>query len=265
MAVKRKITKVPIEPFHLNQYSPGSLQLPNIENIWGTSGQESWKASYLIWKNHGYTNDGNLIVGYLDLEQKSLKNGKCEISFFEKRVHNGGKENIIEGNLITDASDFYKPLEWKLTSKFIGANGEVIPSLNFQQKTIVEDNQIIYLNNGKRVITDKKGELFHEFGLIRYLFDPGFATDKVDSFTFLENGLIIKPGHQISEASELNQTLGERNFKCFLQIGYGINPIEYYVDENNLLCAAISCFNAKIYNSNAAEYYNEFISKSFQN
>ena len=265
MGIKRKTTKVPIEPFHLNQYSPGSLQLPDVEDIWGTPDKESWNASYLIWKNHGYTNDGNLIVGYLDLEQKSIKDGKCELAFYEKRVHNGGKENIIEGSLITDATAFYKPLQWELSSKFISANGEVIPSLNFHQKTTVEDKQIIYLNNGKEVVADKKNELFHEFGLIRYFFDPAFATDKVGSFTFLENGLIVKPGHQITEATELNQELNERNFTCFLQIGYGINPIEYYVDENHLLCAAISCFSAKIYNSNAADYYNDFISKSFKN
>ena len=152
MGIKRKTTKVPIEPFHLNQYSPGSLQLPNVEDVWSSPGNKDWKASYLIWKNHGYTNDGNLIVGYLDLEQKSLENGKCEISFFEKRVHNGGKENVIEGTLITDAADFHKPLRWELSSKFINTNGEVIPSLGFQQKTTVESDKIVYLNNGKQVV-----------------------------------------------------------------------------------------------------------------
>ena len=167
--------------------------------------------------------------------------------------------------MITLVSENYRPLEWKLSSKFITENGDVIPSLNFQQKTTVEQDHIIYINNGKRVVVEKNEDLCHEFGLIRYLFDPAFTGDKIGTFTFLENGLIVKPGHQISVASELNQSLNEKKFTCYLQMGYGINPIEYYLDENNLLCAAISCFSAKIYNPNAADYYNEFISKSFQN
>jgi hypothetical protein len=265
MAKKQRITtKIPIEPSHLNEYSPGSLQLPDVGDIWGENNND-WKASYLIWKNHGYTNDGNLIIGYLDLQQEISRKKRCKISFYEKRVHQGGRENIIEGHVITDVSQFHLPHEWELKSKFITAEGKVVPELNYHQKAVVESEKIIRITNKKRFVEEKPEQVIHEFGLIRYLFEPDFNIENIGSFTFLENGLIPKSGHIISATPELNQTYENRQLKCYVQFGYAINPIEYYLDENNLLCAAISTFSAKICNQHAAEYYNEFVSKSFNN
>jgi hypothetical protein len=79
-------TMVPIEPFHLNEFAPGTLQIPSEADVW-SSGRKKWKSSFLLWKNHGYTNDGNLVVGYLELEQKEQKGNLVEISFFEKRYY----------------------------------------------------------------------------------------------------------------------------------------------------------------------------------
>jgi len=265
MAKKKRITtKIPIEPSHLNKYSPGSLQLPDAEDIWSSS-KNNWKASFLIWKNHGYTNDGNLIVGYIDRQQESSSENQSKISFYEKRIHQGGRENIIEGFVITDASLFHLPLEWELTSKFITAEGKVVPELNYHQRAVVESEKIIRITNKKRFVEEKPEQLIHEFGLIRYLFEPDFSIKNLGSFTFLENGLIPKAGHIISEAPELYHSYENRQLKCYVQFGYGINPIEYYLDDNNLLCAAISSFSAKICNQHAAEYYNEFVSGRFNN
>ena len=265
MAKKKRITtKVPIEPSHLNEYSPGSLQLPVNEDIWGEN-KSDWKASYLIWKNHGYTNDGNLIVGYLDLQQQTSGNDRSKISFFEKRIHQGGRENVIEGHVITDTAQFHLPLSWELNSKFVTAEGKVIPELNYHQEAVVESDKIIRITNKKRFVEEKPEQVIHEFGLIRYLFEPDFNIENLGSFTFLENGLIPKSGHIISVTPELNQSYENRNLRCYVQFGYAINPIEYYLDDSNLLCAAISTFSAKICNQHAAEYYNEFVSKSFNN
>jgi hypothetical protein len=265
MAKKQRITtKKPIEPSHLNEYSPGSLQLPDVGDIWGENADD-WKASFLMWKNHGYTNEGNRIIGYLDLQQESTGNDRCTISFYEKRVHQGGRENIIEGHVITDVTQFYLPLEWDLKSRFITPEGKIIPELNYHQKAVVESDKIIRITNKKRFVEEKPEQVVHEFGLIRYMFEPGFTIENIGSFTFLENGLIPKSGHTISGTPELNQTYENRQLKCYVQFGYGINPIEYYLDENNLLCAAISSFRAKICNQHAAEYYNEFVSGSFNN
>jgi len=265
MAKKQRITtKIPIEPSHLNEYSPGSLQLPDVGDIWGAN-KSDWKASFLIWKNHGYTNDGNLIVGYLDLKQETSNDDQSKISFYEKRVHQGGRENIIEGHVITDASQFHLPLEWELKSKFITPEGKVVPELNYHQEAVVESEKIIRITNKKRFVEEKQEQVIHEFGLIRYLFEPEISIDNLGSFTFLENGLIPKSGHIISEAQELFHTYENRHLKCYVQFGYGINPIEYYLDDNNLLCAAISSFSAKICNQHAAEYYKEFVSGRFNN
>jgi hypothetical protein len=180
-------------------------------------------------------------------------------------VHQGGRENIIEGHVVTDASQFHLPLEWDLTSSFITAEGNVVPELNYRQKAVVESEKIIRITNNKRFVEEKTEQVIHEFGLIRYLFEPDFSIENIGSFTFLENGLIPKAGHIISETPELNQSYENRQLKCYVQFGYAINPIEYYLDENNLLCAAISSFSAKICNQHAAEYYNEFISGRFNN
>lgn len=257
MAVKRIIVKVPIEPSDLNQFSPGSLHMPLVETVWAEGGKK-WKSSFLIWKNHGYTNDDNLIIGYLDLEQKQTSGNLVELSFFEKRIHAGGRENIVEGSLIADSSKMFAPVKWELSSSFIAPDGAVVPGLNFNQKAVVESDRIILYNNGKRMNVDNQEKIQHEFALIRSLYDPGFSPSRIGSFLFLENGLISKSGHHLALAPEINQTLEGRKLKCILQTGYGINPIEYYLDENNLLVAAISCFNAKIYNPDAAEIYKDF-------
>ena len=261
MAIKRIVVKVPIEPSDLNQFSPGSLQLPLAETVW-TEGGKKWKSSFLIWKNHGYTNDGNLVVGYLDLEQKISSGNLIEISFFEKRIHAGGRENIVEGSLTADPSRKFAPVRWEFSSSFIAEDGVLVPTLNFLQKGVVESDRIILYNNRKRLNVDIKERVMHEFGLIRSLYDPGFSPSEIGSFLFLENGLISKSGHHLSEAPELNQPMEGRKLKCILQTGYGINPIEYYLDESNLLVAAISSFNVKIYNPEAASLYKEFSKNS---
>ncbi len=257
MAVKRITAEVPVEPFHLNQYSPGSLVMPIAKDIWGENGNQ-WKSSFLIWKNHGYTNDGNLIIGYLELEQKRIQGKLVEISFIEKRIHSGGRENMMEGKLVADSSNRFAPVRWELSSHFVDNNGVVVPNLNFHQKAEVESDRMILINNGKRVSVDHEGNLQHEFSLIRSFYAPDFSASKPGSFLFLENALISKSGHHLKEAAELNQSLNGRKLKCILQTGYGINPIEYYLDENNMLLAAISGFNAKIYNPEAAAVYREF-------
>jgi hypothetical protein len=171
----------------------------------------------------------------------------------------------MEGHVITESSQFHLPLEWELTSKFVTADGKVVPELNYHQKAVVESEKIIRITNKKRFVEEKPEQLIHEFGLIRSLFDPDFRIESIGSFTFLENGLIPKSGHIINETPELNQYYENRPLKCYVQFGYGINPIEYYLDDNNLLCAAISCFSAKICNQHAAQYYNEFVSKRLNN
>jgi len=262
MAKKNRIVvKVPIEPSNLNQFSPGSLKLPLTATVW-TDGRKKWKSSFLIWKNHGYTNDGNLIIGYLDLEQKVTTGNLVRISFFEKRIHSGGRENIVEGNLVADPSRMFAPVRWELSSRFVDHKDEVVADLNFHQKAEVESDRIIFYNDGKRLSLDNRDKIMHEFGLIRSLYEPGFSPSKLGSFLFLENGLISKSGHHLKMAPELNQTLEGRKLNCILQTGYGINPIEYYLDENNLLVAAISGFNAKIYNPDAASVYEEFSKKA---
>jgi hypothetical protein len=237
--------------------------LPVAKKIWGESGNE-WKSSFLIWKNHGYTNDDNLIVGYLEMVQKKLQGKLVEISFFEKKIHSGGRENSIEGKLVADSSNRFSPVRWELSSHFADNKGVVVPNLNFHQKAEVESDRIILFNNGKRMSIDNQENIVHEFGLIRSLYEPDFSPSNPGSFLFLENGLISKSVHRLNVAPELDQSLDGRKLKCILQTGYGINPIEYYLDENNLLLVAISCFNAKIYNPDAAAVYKEFSKNSLK-
>ena len=101
------------------QWSPYPSEVPPRDGPW----LETWR----IWTCHGYRESGNDNVGYLRIERIGAKaDDEFTLKVRRKVIQNDGILNTIDAEIKCLANELASPVEWRLSSSFIDADGQTL-------------------------------------------------------------------------------------------------------------------------------------------
>lgn len=202
----------------------------------------NWQQSYRIWTCHGYRESGNENVGALRLERKIQSARTFLLRVSQAVSQTDGLIANIEANIQCRTNTLASPVRWEVRSTFVGSDGKKIPELA-SKKTGTATAAI-----------DRSTSDWCLFELVQRLdYAQGMSMD----FDLLEGLEISKPKHRLTYRGILPTRIeGVGRIHSFSQLGSGILPTEYWLDDNHRLLCVISMNKAYILDDNAQDAIN---------
>ena len=200
----------------------------------------NWVSTYRIWTCHGYRESGNENAGFLRIERIKNSNQAFVLNVRREILQTDAVIHIIDGTIKCRNNQLASPVEWKLQSRLFGPDGKNIPEL-------LSSNSGKAAGDAERTTSD-----FCLFEAVQRL-----AYDKEISVNFdlLEGMRLSKPGHRLfyRGVSPLKMDGRDIMLHCFVHIGSGILPYEYWLDNRHRLLAVTSMNKAYILDEQAEQ------------
>jgi hypothetical protein len=193
----------------------------------------NWVNKYRIWTCHGYRESGNENVGSLGITRKIDSKETFDLEVRQEIVQTGGLTNVIEGTIKCRNNQLASPVEWRLSSRFEGPEGKVIPRLGSRNHGVATES-----------VTGTTGDWCLFEAVQRLAFDKKSSL----SFDLLEGMSLSKLGHRLFYRRTYPMKTDGQSIPlhCFAQLGSGILPYEYWLDNRHRLLVVISMNKAYV-------------------
>ena len=234
---KRTIVGSPITPSMLVELDAVTKLSPAHGDF---SPAGNWVHSYRIWTCHGYRESGNENVGFLRIERIGNSGETFVLNVRQEVVQTDAIIHIIDGTIKCRNNQLASPVEWRLKSEFIGADGKHI-------------SELLSSNNGKAA--EGVERTTSDFCLFEAVQRLAYEKDSSVSFDMLEGMSLKKSDHRLSYrgVTPLKVDGMDIPLHCFVQIGSGILPYEYWLDPRHRLLAVTSMNKAYILDEKAEQ------------
>jgi len=193
----------------------------------------NWTNKYRIWTCHGYRESGNENVGSLRITRRVDSKKTFFLEVRQEIVQTGGLTNVIEGTIKCRLNQLASPIEWRLSSRFEGPEGKIISGLGFSNHGVAAES-----------VSGTAGDWCLFEAVQRLAFDKQISL----SFDLLEGMSLSKLGHRLfyRRAYPMKTDGQSIPLHCFGQLGSGILPYEYWLDNRHRLLAVISMNKAYV-------------------
>ena len=140
-----KIVGTPLTPIMLEE-------LKVIENFkdWNKEfkPEEEWDSTYLFWLCHGYRTIKNDEPGSLRIKRTNSKSNRSfSLKITEKIAHEEGAVHITEAEIRCLNDPLASPVEWKLSSRFIGPDKKERPELKMKGEGSIKGGKVKIKSN----------------------------------------------------------------------------------------------------------------------
>jgi hypothetical protein len=210
-----------------------------------------WEHTYRIWTCHGYRESGNDNVGYLRIRRTAGSGDHFALNVYRKVVQTDALVHILEARVTCRKNPLASPVAWELESRFVDANNNELPELRNKENHNVTGG----------VDTTSDWCLFE--AVQRLAFDRQTSLN----FRLLEGLNISKPDqHLFYRGVYPTKIEGVNQLHCFVQLGSGILPTEYWLDNSHRLLAVTSMNKACIFDDESdkmMEQRIEYVRKSY--
>ncbi len=230
----------------------------------------NWVNTYRIWTCHGYRESGNYNVGFVRIRRAASKSKEEFMLFVHQQVVQvDGILNVINARMIYLNDQLASPIEWYLSSRFANPDGRDVRELGTEETILIKGNVMSVKAGGRSFKRKVAGRLSCDWCLFEAVQRLKF--DKKSSLTFdmLEPLSLLKEGQRLSYRGAHPMKIGTKDVSLhrFDQLGDGILPYEYWLDDNHRLLAAISMHKAYILDEQAEKAIRqrtEQVRKSYQ-
>lgn len=214
----------------------------------------NWVSTYRIWTCHGYRESGNENVGFLRIERIGNSGETFVLNVRQQVVQTDGITHIIDGKIKCRNNPLASPVQWKLQSRFTGADGKYI-------------SELLSSNNGKAA--EGMERTTGDWCLFEAIQRLAYDKENLLSFDLLEGMSLKKSDHRLSYrgVTPLKMDGVDIPLHSFVQLGSGILPYEYWLDSRHRLLAVTSMNKAYILDEQAEKVIRrevEEIRKSYQ-
>ncbi len=234
---KRTIVGFPITPSMLIELDAFTRFMPAPEDF-NPAGK--WLHSYRIWTCHGYRESGNDNVGFLRIERVGNSSETFVLNVHHEVLQTDAITHIIDGKIKCRNNQLASPIQWRLQSSFTGTDGKHISELLSSDNDMADEE------------VERNTSDFCLFEAVQRL---AYDKDSSVSFDLLEGMRLSKPGHRLLYRGTHPIKMDGRDIPlhCFVQLGSGVLPYEYWLDDNHRLLAAISMNKAYILDEQAEQ------------
>jgi hypothetical protein len=233
---QRTIVGLPLTPALLKELG-GVDRFPSTPEDFRPAG--NWVNTYRIWTCHGYRESGNQNVGLMRIERAAARSGESfTLKVHREVVQTDGITNIIDGTIKCRNDQWASLVQWKVSSRFAGAGGKQITALSSR-----ENSQT----------TEGEGRTTGDWCLFEAVQRLSFDRQRSLSFDLLEGMSLSKSGHRLFYRGVYPTKMGGEDIPlhCFVQLGSGILPYEYWLDTHHRLLAVTSMNKAYILDDQA--------------
>jgi len=247
MAKKKRRTIVgsPLTPTLLDELGALSKSPPSSEDF---KPDGNWVNTYRIWTCHGYRESGNENVGFLRIKRLINSQRSLTLEIHQEVLQADAFVNIIEATIDCRNNQLASPIQWKVSSRFVGADGKNISGLS---------------NNNNGTATDEMGRMTGDWCLFEAVQRLKISKETVLAFDMLEGLSLLKKDQRLSYRGLYTTKIGGENIPlhCFVQLGSGILPCEYWLDDHHRLLAVTSMNKAYILDEQAEKITRQIVEK----
>ena len=252
---KRQMLKHPLTPTVLSENGVlAAVPLP--EREFDPAG--SWRHRYRVWTCYGYRNQSNRDQGTLTVERAPGTGKKRFGLAVEQILRMDPKQHECDHRLSAEIrcrnDDLATPVDWTLTSRFTGGiEGQDASDMDHAEKVELSGKTLrvrIGDRTFRRPVSDRFTAdwcLFEALGRLPF----GDALE----FDLLEGLTVWKPGQRLSYRGEIPVTWGTESVSlhCVQQLGMGVWPYEYWLDDRHRLLMVITGVRVYILGSEEGE------------
>ena len=200
---------------------------------------KEWNNHYRVWTCHGYRESGNMDVGFLQIQRGVTGPDKrFELLVHQEIKNEGGTYNRLVVKIDCLESDISRPIKWDYISTVLDTDGKEDKTLTVNIKGRISDGKIRWTRNGLN--TEISYDVHPSCDWCVYETIQRRAKQFAGNLTFdmLEGLERLKPGQQLLDRNKTNVETGDstRRLHRIDQIGTGILPFEYWIDESSRLC-----------------------------
>ena len=239
----RKAVGRPLTPGLLWEMAAYSA-LPTTEPEFSAGGK--WVNTYSIWTCHGYLYHGNNALGYLRLERTPTE--PVTLAVEQEIVVAEGIVHRVNAEIRCSDGALASPRSWHIASTYVGPEGEKLEAISTEEDARV-NGAVIEIEAGGRTLTRKgSARLAADWCLFDAVQRLAFGADSVLEFDMLEGLSLLKGGHRLSYAGKHEVRLGVDTVALhrFQQIGHGVLPYEYWLDDSHRLMMVVTHSRAYI-------------------
>lgn len=234
---------------------PGSSK----ENI----SDKEWTAFYRIWHLSDCADKNKQNVGYLKITKiETGPDAPISLRFLQKVLLGQGQVHRIEVKANCRNDGFNSLISWILSNQTETAAGDVNPAFSIQTSAHIFDNGLQIVRNGRMKEIKITSPLTADWCLMEMVQRLPFKDTITTTFDVLESFSRKKTNHTLSFRKQSTETWKEQSIQTYIfqQIGMGVLPYEYYVDENHRLLAVINGNKALVCDNSGEEIFNQQIS-----
>ncbi|MHC4533847.1 MAG: hypothetical protein ACYS6K_07840 [Planctomycetota bacterium] len=243
---KRTIVGSPLTPTLLDGLSAISDFPPSSENF---KPDGNWVNTYRIWTCHGYNESGNENVGLLRIKRLIDSDNSIVLKVHQEVLQTDALVNIVEATIECRDNQLTSPIQWRVSSRFIDAEGKYISQLSSN-------------DNGSAGVRSSRNTC--DWCLFEAVQRLKFNRQTSLHFNLLEGLSLLKKDQRLSYHELFPTKIGRENIPlhCFVQIGNGILPCEYWLNDQHRLLVVTSMNKAYIFDEQAETITKQIIEEA---
>jgi hypothetical protein len=237
MAKKKQRTIVgsPLTPALLEELGALSNFPPSSEDF---KPDGNWVNTYRVWTCHGYRESGNENVGFLRIKRIINSQSSLILKVHQEVLQTDALLNIVEATIECRNNQLASPIQWKVSSRFRGEDGKYISELSGNDNSAAAEG------------LDRRTGDWCLFEAVQRL---KARKETILAFDMLEGLSLLKKDQRLSYRALYQTKIGGENIPlhCFVQLGSGILPCEYWLDDYHRLLVVTSMNKAYIFDKQA--------------
>ena len=214
----------------------------------------AWTQTYRLWLVQRWRGGGCLRLG-----RKRLTGGGVGLDVDLTVVEHTGYSRRVTASLKCVGDALCTPRSWTLQSRNIGGDDRPTTGTAFSETGAIRDGRL-EIRFGDKVRTEKVPEpITSNFSLFEAVGRLAGKKAKPLKFAMLEGLDMLKPGQRLEYRRDKVFDLGGSRLRLrgYHQIGEGVLPWQYWVDQAGRLLFAFSGLRAFIYDPNAERWMQE--------
>jgi hypothetical protein len=208
----------------------------------------AWRHTYRLWLVQPWHSGGALTIA-----RKPLPEGKVELTVHAAIAERGGFERKTHAVLTCAADALSTPLSWTLDTQALDLEGRAVARVAVKEEGTLSGGELTVRFGDQTRRTQVPTPVTSNWSLLDAVQRlPGEAA-KPPEFALLEDLDLLKPEQRLTFRETTTVTLGGRPIRLrgTQQIGRGILPWQYWVDDSGRLLLAFSGVRALIYDPGA--------------
>jgi hypothetical protein len=224
---------------------------------------------YRICTSDGYRGSSTTIdeVGFLKIERLGRSaSGHFTLNIDQQTIHREAALNTIHAEAECKTDPRASLLRWRVSSRLVTPEGEVQPDLDTEEECQAAGDRIEVRMNGRTFTREGASQLTSDWCLFEAVQRLPFKSQPPVIFNMLEGLSLLRRAHQLRYRGVESSTPGDgMTLHRFYQLGDGILPYEYWLDEQHRLVMVVTHNRAYVLDDKAEEKFAAMLDEERRN